>query len=81
MDWTESPHVAMFFALEEERDEGKCSAVWAVNLDWLETTRRRLLKAGEDILALDSGMRADRVNGLLARTVLGPEKEAGSPKK
>ncbi len=76
MDWTESPHVAMFFALEEESEERKCSAVWAVNLDWLETTGRRLLKAGEDILALDSRIRAERVNGLLAKTVLGAEKEA-----
>jgi hypothetical protein len=76
LDWTESPYVAMYFALEKEREEGKCSSVWAVDLDWLERAGRKLLKAGEETLASEPRTRAERINDLLTRTVLGPEKEA-----
>jgi hypothetical protein len=76
LDWTASPYVAMYFAIEEERKEGTCSAIWAVDLDWLERAGRRLLDAGEETLALEPRPRADRINALLARTVLGEEKES-----
>jgi FRG domain-containing protein len=76
LDWTASPYVAMYFALEKKREEGKCSAVWAIDLDWLERVGRKLLKAGEETFALEPTPRAERINGLLTRTILGPEKEA-----
>src|SRR5882762_2900983 len=75
LDWTESPYVAMYFAIEQGRAEGKCSAVWAINLDWLERAGRTLLRAGEETLSPEPGTRSLRINDLLTRTVLGPERE------
>ena len=34
LDWTKSPYVALFFALEQRRPESESSALWAVDLDW-----------------------------------------------
>jgi FRG domain len=48
MDWTESPFVAAYFALEDkpselrEGDREPHSGVWAINLDWLEEKRKQL---------------------------------------
>lgn len=46
LDWTMSPFVAAFFALEEEaREDSKHSAIWALDLKWLEKSGRDLLGA------------------------------------
>ncbi len=42
LDWTESLYVAAYFAFEQEAQE-KRSAVWAIDLDWLERRGRELL--------------------------------------
>lgn len=34
LDWTKSPYVALFFALEQRRDPGGNSSVWAIDLQW-----------------------------------------------
>src|SRR6266700_3005738 len=34
LDWTKSPYVALFFALDERRDENGNCALWAVDLQW-----------------------------------------------
>jgi len=45
LDWTESPYVAMYFAVEEEaQDDPKRSAVWAIDLEWLEKRMQETLK-------------------------------------
>jgi FRG domain len=37
LDWTSSPYVAAYFALEKEAQEApKRSAIWAIDLDWLQ---------------------------------------------
>ena len=65
LDWTKSPYVAMYFALEEKPQE-KCAAVWAVDLDWLEKKGHELLGSEAGTLAShDSGNRAEAVNRLL----------------
>lgn len=46
LDWTKSPYVAAYFAIEQEpeRDE-KRSAIWAIDLDWLERKERELFQS------------------------------------
>jgi hypothetical protein len=47
-DWTESPYVGLYFALEEKasttrkREREAHSAVWAIDADWLETKKKKL---------------------------------------
>ena len=55
LDWTESPYVGMYFAIEEEAQiDPKQSAVWAIDLDWLEKRMQETLKRGsEEATALD----------------------------
>lgn len=73
LDWTLSPYVAMYFAVEEEARSGegelpagneRMSAVWAIDLDWLESEGRRVLVQHDSNLgildATDSEMPDDR---------------------
>jgi len=62
LDWTESPYVALYFAVEEKplgikkvpnddheiHREEVCSAVWAIDLDWLEQKSMEVLGPPED---------------------------------
>jgi hypothetical protein len=43
LDWTRSPYVALYFALETARPEKEC-AVWAVDLQWLEERSTEILR-------------------------------------
>jgi hypothetical protein len=54
----------MYFALEEKPQEAeKRSAVWAIDLDWLENTGRDLLQAGaETLVSNDPRKRTERIN-------------------
>jgi len=46
LDFTYSPYVAAFFALEEAAQNGQSSAVWAIDLDWLaNATTQTYLRA------------------------------------
>jgi hypothetical protein len=69
LDWTMSPFVAAFFAFEEEASgDSKSSAIWGLDLKWLERRGRELL--GAESFAFSS--KADREslakweNGLIA---------------
>jgi FRG domain-containing protein len=76
LDWTLSPYVAMYFAVEERatekrlREKESYSAVWAIDLDWLETKGRELLKSKGKPPVADSSPAevADYMNRLLLET-------------
>ena len=78
LDWTQSPYVALYFALEQEpQKEEKRSAVWAIDLDWLERKGRELLPSGvATLLSNDPKTRAERINSLLAQSLLAQSEEA-----
>ena len=74
LDWTQSPYVALYFAVETEpqgvggvRDgageEELCSAVWAIDLDFLEWKSKELLGPIPD----EPRARMEYLNGLLDR--------------
>jgi len=78
LDWTQSPYVAMYFALEQEpQKEEERSAVWAIDLDWLERKGRELLPSGSATLVPDDPKtRAERINSLLVQSLLAQSEEA-----
>jgi hypothetical protein len=46
LDWTKSPYVSLYFAFvdEPQNQEEPCSAIWAINLDWLARKETELLE-------------------------------------
>ena len=67
LDWTDSPYVAMYFAVEEESQEkDRSSAVWAIDLDWLELKQRHLVTPGASP-SIPNNLQAkrDHLNSLL----------------
>jgi hypothetical protein len=46
LDWTKSAYVALYFAVEEEpQGQERKSAVWALDMDWLERRGREFLRS------------------------------------
>src|SRR6266567_172308 len=77
LDWTESPYVAMYFAVEDKakekrkREKENHSAVWAIDLAWLETKGYELLEAKDTkstVVDVSPSGAADFTNRLLRET-------------
>ena len=77
LDWTESSYVAMYFAVEDKamekrkREKESHSAVWAIDLAWLETKGRELLQSKNSAPSVVDGSPAevaDYTNRLLRET-------------
>jgi hypothetical protein len=44
LDWTRSPYVALFFALEAARDPNGYCALWAIDLNWCRQRSRQVVE-------------------------------------
>jgi hypothetical protein len=45
LDWTKSPYVALFFALDQPRELDKNCALWAIDLQWCKQQARQQITA------------------------------------
>ena len=61
LDWTESAYVGLYFAFESESQERGDSALWAMDMDWLDDNGRVPLFA--DPAATKTGMQKDAWGG------------------
>jgi hypothetical protein len=71
LDWTSSPYVAAYFALEKQATEGaRRSAIWAIDLDWLEkTVLETLRQKGLPLPNDDAEALAQWENNILSESV------------
>jgi FRG domain len=74
LDWTDSPYVALYFAIENEPDlvqveataREKVSAVWTIDLNWLEARGSEILTSyGQKPIPSDEKARVRYLNSLL----------------
>lgn len=68
LDWTMSPHVALYFAVADEPQEAN-SAVWGLDLHWLHTNGRETLGSEPSTSLTDHVQtRTDHTNRLIRET-------------
>lgn len=53
LDWTHSPYVALYFALERAAPKNDHAVVWALNLRWLQKTAMGLVKKHPEYIAMN----------------------------
>lgn len=52
LDWTYSPYVALYFALERATQENDCAVMWAIDLRWLQETAMTVVKKHPEYIAM-----------------------------
>lgn len=52
LDWTHSPYVALYFALERTAPKNDHAVVWAIDLRWLQETAMELVEKHPEYLAM-----------------------------
>jgi hypothetical protein len=65
LDWTECSFVGMFFALQKEPGGGNRSALWAIDLSWLEQKAQERLALDGSRLPANGPARISYLNALL----------------
>ena len=71
LDWTKSPYVALYFALEEaptEPSEAPAGALWALDLEWLQKNCEEALDIGNIFTTPNNYlMKSRKINQLLRK--------------
>ena len=53
LDWTHSPYVALYFALERAAPKNNRAVVWAVDLRWLQETAMKIVEKHPEYIAMN----------------------------
>lgn len=74
LDWSKSPYVALYFALEEaptEKNETEtpASALWALDLDWLQKNCEKNLQAENIFTVSNSYLTSRKLNRMLKNMI------------
>jgi hypothetical protein len=68
LDWTDSPYVALYFAIEEPDD---VAAIWAIDLGWVEERGRELITPnGLPAMPRAGDARVEYLNNLLGQSTM-----------
>ncbi len=77
LDWTESPEIALYFAVREtetgtrsQLGDEATAAVWAIDINFLESRARDVLPEGQEIIPVEPRYRINYLNRMLSRREL-----------
>jgi hypothetical protein len=74
LDWTYSPYVALYFALERPAPKNNCAVVWAVDLRWLQKTAMEIIERHPAFLSMH-GTRKEAVRNFMLKSPTAEQKK------